>query len=413
MNQIKCSIIIPTKDREKILEGTLKELAKCSGIEFTEFIICNDGSSDATTKVIELFSESNPQIKVTIFEDGHKGVAFQRNRAAAAALGQVLIFAADDIRPHSKTWILDHLELHFMQPSNDFAVLGKITWPSSQVLTTNAVMATVQGRGGEQFGYSDLMANSFLDWRFFYTSNLSIKKSLVNDWISEGFSLEFQELGFEDIEFSYRLFQQNKLRIFYSNVTTALHFQDMKVLNFCERQRAAGAMAVKFVELHPELENLLTPRTHHVGDPKNISVIMRLIDGLQAYVEWLEITGYLGTEDWHRDLLHSLFKIYYRLGIIDKMPMDDSNLMGNELEGLLRTTLLELGHKIGFTVLGRLVSFDPTQRMTVGSSMQRTRFKVGFLTISISQKNIHRILSNKFLLSIALKLRSWHVIKKI
>jgi glycosyltransferase involved in cell wall biosynthesis len=413
MNKIKCSVIIPTKDRAQTLEGTLLELSKCAGIENTEIVLCNDGSVDDTAMVIQGFIETNPNIQVTVYDDGHHGVAFQRNRAAASAKGQVLIFAADDIRPLSSSWIEDHINLHIRQPSSEFAVLGKMTWPSSDALPTNFVMATVQGRGGEQFGFADLQANTYLDWRFFYTSNLSVKKSIVHDWTKDGFSLEFTGYGFEDIEFAYRMHGRNNLRLFYSSIPIALHFQKISVLEFCNRQRSAGSMAVEFVQLHPELEHFLTPKAHNIGDPKNISIILRLIDGLQAYVEWLEITGYLGTEEWHRDLLHSLFGVYFRLGIIEKYTIDDSSILSNELEGLLRTTLLNLSRNIGFTIFGNLVNFDPTTASKSMSSAAKIKYRVGVVTIPIRVTTIHRIVNHKLLRQLYLKAKKHIGIKKI
>jgi glycosyltransferase involved in cell wall biosynthesis len=412
MTNIKCSIIIPTKDRMSTLDSTLLEISKCEGVGETEIILCNDGSTDGTLEVIQDFIVANPSLKVTVYSDGHRGVAFQRNRAAAAALGQVLIFGSDDIRPLNKTWILDHLNLHVMQPDNDFAVLGKMTWPSSNLLPTNTVMATVQGRGGEQFGYADLQANTYLDWRFFYTSNLSVKKNLVNNWIIDGFSLNFPEINFEDIEFAYRLYSEGKLRLFYSSIPTGLHIQDMKVLQFCNRQRTAGRMAVKFVQIHPELEQMLTPMSNSQGDPINISIILRLVDGFQAYAEWLEHTGYLGTEEWHTDLLHSLFHIYFRLGILDESPASNSKKLSNELEALLRQNLLNLSRNIGYTVFGNLVSFDPSNGSKYQSSVRKSKFKVGPFTVSISPNTIHRIINNRRLLRIATLLRSNNFLKK-
>ena len=393
------------------LESTLLELSKCDGIDESEIILCNDGSLDSTLVAIQKFKLENPSIFVTVYSDGHRGVAYQRNRAAASALGQVLIFGSDDIRPLNRTWIVDHLNLHIMQPDNEFAVLGKMTWPSSNILPTNAVMATVQGRGGEQFGYADLQANTYLDWRFFYTSNLSVKKNLVNNWITDGFSLDFPELNFEDIEFAYRLYSKGKLRLFYSSIPTGLHFQDMKVLQFCNRQRTAGRMAVKFVQIHPELEQLLTPVAGKVGDPNNISIIFRLIDGLQAYVEWLELSGYLGTEEWHTDLLHSLFHIYFCLGILDETAPSNSNSLSNELEGLLRENLSRLSRNVGYSVFGGLVNFDPSIGSKQQGKINRSKFKVGPLTISLSPKIVQRIISNKKILHLAIILRRSNFVK--
>jgi hypothetical protein len=172
-------------------------------------------------------------------------------------------------------------------------------------------------------------------------------------------------------------------------------------------------MAVRFVQIHPELENFLTPKSHNIGDPKNISVVLRLIDGLQAYVEWLEITGYLGTEEWHRDLLHELFKVYFRLGVIENYAIDKPSILCDELEGLLRTTLSTLGRNIGLTVFGNQVNFDPSVATKKASNATKIKFRVGFVTIPIKVTSIHHIMNYKLLRIIYLKTKKLMGIKRI
>jgi glycosyltransferase involved in cell wall biosynthesis len=405
------SLIIPTMNRSETLRLTLDSLLTCRDIERCELIFLDDGSTDDTSEVLSAFKEKNRGLQIRIYSDGHKGVAAQRNRACSGAVGPILIFAADDIRPLSTSWISDHIYLHALHPEPEFAVLGKITWPSHHVLPTNAVMATVQGRGGEQFGYADLQSNSFVDWRFFYTSNLSVKKNLVTDWQTDGFDETFPEINFEDIEFAYRLYSKNKLKIFYSSVPTALHHQEMSVLQFCKRQRMAGRMAKHFVTLHGELAPLLLPKVHHSGIKENISIILRLISGLKAYVEWLEISGYLGTEEWHTDLLHCVFLIEFQMGTLDASYEFSSEECSNFLEMILRTNLDNLNRSIGFTLFGTNLRFDPSHQ--VNSNQKVKKFKIGFIKISLSRKAFQKLSQSKMILKIFLTLKRSNLIAKI
>ena len=397
----KLSIIIPTRNRALILEGTLSEISKCSGIEDCEIILCDDGSTDDTQRIIKDFTITNHNLTVKCFNDGPKGVAFQRNRAADLAEGAILLFAADDIRPENTNWIMDHLKLHALQPDNKFAVLGKMTWPSSSLLPTNAVMATVQGRRGEQFGFADLEGNSFVDWRFFYTSNLSVKKNLVSNWTRNGFSLEFPEINFEDIEFAYRLYSKNELNIFYSSVPTGLHFQSMGVNQFCARQRTAGRMAAKFTELQPSVKGLLLPKTQIIGQAIEISVVLRMIDGIQAYAEWLECTGMLGTESWHTDLLHVLFSIYFNLGVIDQLDQRDSVAFSLQLYSLIDQSFTDLSRSVGYTVFGQKVDLN-SNNFSQSKKIVYTFLK---FKIKVSPRTIHRIMRFKFSLNMFVVLK--------
>lgn len=405
------SLIIPTMNRAETLSSTLDSLLTCQEIERCELIFLDDGSTDDTLDILNTFKKENVNLQIQIYSDGHKGVAAQRNRACAAAISPVLIFAADDIRPASTSWISDHIHLHTLHPEPEFAVLGKITWPSRHVLPTNSVMTTVQGRGGEQFGYADLQSNSYVDWRFFYTSNLSIKKNLVADWQKDGFDESFPEINFEDIEFAYRLYSKNMLRIFYSSVPTAHHYQEMTVLQFCKRQRMAGRMAKHFVSLHQELKPLLLPNVHHVGNKENISIILRLISGLKAYTEWLELSGYLGTEAWHTDLLHSVFLIEFQLGVLDASYEFDSEECSNFLEMILRTNLVSLNRNIGLTLFGTNLKFDPSNQ--VNSNEKVKKFKVGFITLSLSQKTFQKLLQRRIVLRIFLLLKKSNLVARV
>jgi glycosyltransferase involved in cell wall biosynthesis len=389
----KLSLIIPTKNRALILAETLNAISKCIGIEDCEIILCNDGSTDDTQKIINDFRVAHHNLTIKCFDDGSKGVAFQRNRAADLAEGTVLLFAADDIRPANTNWIMDHLRLHALQPDSKFAVLGKMTWPSSSLLPTNAVMATVQGRRGEQFGFADLEGNSFVDWRFFYTSNLSVKKNLVSNWTKNGFSLEFSEINFEDIEFAYRLYSKNELNIFYSSVPTGLHFQSMSVNQFCARQRTAGRMAVKFAELQPSVKELLLPKTRIFAQSIEVSIVLRMIDGIQAYAEWLESTGVLGTESWHTDLLHVLFSIYFNLGVIDQLDQSDSAALSMQLFVLMDQSLTDLSRNVGYTVFGQNVNFNSNML----PQNKKFEYSVWKIKVKLHPRTIHRIMGNKVL----------------
>lgn len=405
------SIIIPTRNRAHVLKDTLTSLKECAGFEECELIVCDDGSEDNTLKVIEAFRISNSNINIRVLSSGRLGVAKQRNRASDIAVGAILIFAADDIRPLYKTWILDHIKLHSLHLESSFAVLGKITWPPTSILPSNAVMTTVQGRGGEQFGYADLISNTFLDWRFFYTSNLSVKKNLVSSWKNEGFSETFEEINFEDIEFAYRLFKSAKLNLFYSSVPVAHHYQIMSVHQFCERQRTAGRMAVNFCKLHPEIGGLLLPSIKQKGEIEGISLILSIFSGYLSYVEWLENRGILGTEAWHTDLLHDLFALYFQLGVLDASDDWSSQKIADFLESILQEHLEYLNRNIGLTLFG--TEFKMVVSDTKIDLPSNTFKFFGMFRIRIPRSWIRRLMQNAFLRGFYLRIRKYGLVSKL
>jgi len=344
---------MPTKDRAGILRDTLIEIARCRRINECEFIFCNDGSSDETQSILEQFRLSNPTLNIIIFNDGHKGVSAQRNRAALIAKGKVLLFAADDIRPENTNWLSSHIDLHSHQLDQNFCAIGKIKWPGFNSLRINTVMQVIQGKSGEQFGFSDLNANTYVDWPFFYTSNLSVKKNLVDDWSTQGFSQSFSDYGYEDIEFAYRLSLQKSLKLFYTSMATALHFQEISVSDFCNRQLAAGRMAATFTKLHPELRGLITPISEFDShDSQYIVHVLNLVEGLKSYLLILEMENRLGTEAWHSDLLHLLFECQYLIGIAENTDFDNQGHLIFAFKKILEGGLEHFSRNVSMVNLG-------------------------------------------------------------
>ena len=398
---IQLSLIIPTKNRANTLQDTLLEIAKCRRINECELIFCNDGSSDETQLVLEQFKSSNPELNIIIFNDGHKGVSAQRNRAAVVAKGQVLLFAADDIRPENTNWLSSHIELHSHQIERSFCVLGKMKWPSFNDLKINTVMQVIQGKSGEQFGYADLNANTYLDWRFFYTSNLSVKKNLVDDWTTQGFSQAFSDYGYEDIEFAYRLSRQNNLDLFYTSMANAYHFQEISVSDFCQRQLAAGRMAATFTRLHPELRGFITPETEFRSDGAQYIVhVLNLIEGLKAFLLILEGDNLLGTEAWHSDLLHLLFESQYLTGIAENTEFENQGHLVFIFRQILEGGLANFSRNISMRNLG--INVELQQKKTRdGFMLQLFGYK-----LYIPRRLFQIVMSNKYLRKIGLLVKN-------
>ncbi len=394
---IPLSIIIPTKDRASTLEGTLVEIAKCRRITDCELIICNDGSTDNTQSVIENFKSDNPTLNIVVFNDGHKGVAAQRNRAAVKAKGHILLFSADDIRPESTNWLTSHIELHSHQLDREFCVLGRMKWPGFNSLNINAVMHTIQGKSGEQFGYADLNSNAYVDWRFFYTSNLSVKKILVDDWETQGFSNSFKDYGYEDIEFAYRLSLNNSLKLFYTSMANALHFQEVNVSDFCKRQLAAGRMAATFTRLHPELRGFITPQTEFDStDSLYIVHVLNLFEGLKSYLLILEMSKQLGSEAWHTDVLHLLFECQYLIGIAENTEFDNQGHLVFAFKRLLEEGMANFSRNVSMRNLGINVETN------LKKSSDRLVLHLCGRKIIISRKLFVVAMRNKYLRKIGL-----------
>jgi len=319
------SVIIPTFNRAAMLEETLLRSLECRAGCAVEFIVVDDGSTDHTPERLKHLAEKHPAIRFLSVENGGPGRA--RNRGIELANHQIILFQGDDIRPVYSDFYRQHLEAHRQLPFVGVAVLGKSTWPDSQEFEVTATMRHIQGKGQQQFGYFSLMPYTWLDWRFFYTSNVSLKKQVLTNWREEGFNPLFRDAAWEDAELAYRLSEVTPggFGTLYLPGPVAAHHHPYGTRQFIERQLSAGRAAQVFSRIHPNLrrkigldvlEKILSSpvRAADLHTPR--TDLLSLIEGLQAWPCLLEAEGTLGQSPWHDDLLSGVFTVSYLQGYI-------------------------------------------------------------------------------------------------
>jgi len=319
------SVVIPTFNRGAHLEETLLQSFECTAGAAVEFIVVDDGSSDDTPERLARLASQHPTLRYLSIANGGQGNA--RNLGVGLANHEIILFQGDDIRPaHSEFYRL-HLEAHRRLPNLGVAILGKVTWPDSPAFPVSFAMRHIQGKGQQQFGYYNLLPYTWLDWRFFYTSNVSLKKQAVANWRKDGFNPQFREYGWEDAELAYRLSRSapGGFGTLYCPGPVATHHHVYSVRHFMERQVSTGRAAQVFCRMHPnlrrkigldELEKILTspiaPRDFHTPQLD----LLTAIEGLKAWPCLLEERGTIGQEAWHDDLLDGVFQISYLQGYI-------------------------------------------------------------------------------------------------
>ncbi|MGD5763666.1 hypothetical protein QUU53_22525, partial [Xanthomonas citri pv. citri] len=92
--------------------------------------------------------------------------------------------------------------------------------------------------GCEQFGFVGMRPYEIVDFRHFYTSNVSVSRKKLQQ-LDQLFDTTFKKYGFEDVELGYRLHKVG-VQIIYNPV--ALGFHDHiydSVVKFCRRQHSA------------------------------------------------------------------------------------------------------------------------------------------------------------------------------
>ena len=89
------SILMPAFNAEKYLPDTLKSLLEENKDDF-EIVICDDGSTDGTAKIAQIFASRDPRVRY--IRQPNKGASAARNAAFLASHGRWIIYIdADDI----------------------------------------------------------------------------------------------------------------------------------------------------------------------------------------------------------------------------------------------------------------------------------------------------------------------------
>jgi glycosyltransferase involved in cell wall biosynthesis len=242
------SVVIPTYNRIDILEKTLKGYAGQSARkDLFEIIVVDDGSTDSTWETLGRLEGEMPY-RLRRFRQANQGPGQARNLAIGKAAGRLVLITGDDIIPHPDL-IWYHLAAHKNNPGEGEAVLGKVDWPTD--LTVNFLMHYVTEKSALQFGYTHLDKGDRPDYRFFYTSNISLKRNFLRG--KTLFRPEFVHAAYEDIELGVRL-QREGMRIVYEKQALGFHHHPMTIASFCKRQYKSGEMAVVFAQLHPDME---------------------------------------------------------------------------------------------------------------------------------------------------------------
>ncbi len=238
------SVIVPTYNRSRVLYKCLRalEAQSCGAGEF-EVLVSDDGSPDDTHGVVESFI-ARGRLQLRYLQQPNSGANAARNRAARAANGPLLLFINDDTIA-TPGMIAEHLSGHRDYSDPRVAVLGRVT--ASTELPHSRLAALHLDRA-----FAALAGRTELDWRSFYTCNVSVKKALLEQggFFEEGIRYH------EDLELSERL-SHHGLRVLYRPAALGYHdhfLTEDEFLAVARREaRALAAWARKAPHLTPVL----------------------------------------------------------------------------------------------------------------------------------------------------------------
>jgi GT2 family glycosyltransferase len=236
--EMQISVVIPTYNRCSVLMRTLEALHDPLLQTSTyEVIVVDDGSTDATpTMIPDLASSSS--YKLLYMRQANRGPAAARNRGIAAASGDLILFIGDDIIPQPG-FIAAHLHAHQAYPQPQSAVLGYTPWHPGVSQTPLA-----QWWEDSRFRYRALLEGKTPDFSFFYTSNISVKRTFLSR--GELFDENFTYAAYEDTDLAYRLAQLG-LKIIFAPEALAYHYHETDLNTVCHQMELTGRAYDYFV----------------------------------------------------------------------------------------------------------------------------------------------------------------------
>lgn len=244
---MQVSVIIAVYNRAPLLNELLdqwRKVDKETKYKY-EIIFTDDESNDNSVKILEGCTD----LPIKVIKNVHGGAAKARNSAYKYATGEIIIFTGDDIFP-SNNFINDHYETYLRNGEN-YATLGRIEWRDG--IKMNHLMKHITDIGCEQFGFVGMRPYDIIDFRHFYTSNISVSRKKLQE-LKCLFDTSFEKYGFEDVELGYRLYK-NGVMIYYNPSIVCFHDHIYdSVDKFCIRQLSAGEELNTFKQLHPELD---------------------------------------------------------------------------------------------------------------------------------------------------------------
>lgn len=277
MTAPRFSIVVPTFDRAERLARVLDALARESAAFAggVETIVVDDGSGDETRRVLATRGAT-----VRALRQENAGPARARNRGAAAAGGELLVFLGDDVEPCAG-FLAAHDAAHRNAPRDGraLAVLGRTDWDAGRMRVTPLLRHLEEN--GLQFGWSLIRDPEDVPFNFFYTSNVSLPRAAFA--ALGGFDERFRGAAWEDVEFAWRATRPGaapRLRLVFRPEARATHDHPTGVASFRRRQRASGGAAATFARLRPELADWLgvpAARALPPSRPASLAVVESLV----------------------------------------------------------------------------------------------------------------------------------------
>jgi cellulose synthase/poly-beta-1,6-N-acetylglucosamine synthase-like glycosyltransferase len=196
-----CSILIPAHNEEMVIGNTIESMLNIVyPKDKLQIIVINDGSTDATKKIIESYAEKDTRVQLFDIPmgEGGKGKSRTLNIGMSVAKGEIIAVYDADNTPDIDS--LRYLVAQLIQHKELGAVLGKFrtvnkdkNWLTKFInIETLSFQSMLQAGRWQMHNIATLPGTNFVMW------NWLIKK--LNGWDEEALT--------EDSELSIRIYQE-------------------------------------------------------------------------------------------------------------------------------------------------------------------------------------------------------------
>ena len=231
-----CSIVIPTYNRQPILEKCLRALEQQTYSNSYEVVVVDDGSTDDTIPWLQQQAERFPHVR--LLQQNHQGPAAARNLGVEQAAGDTIVFIDSDLV------VTDT----FLQAHTEAIAQAQKTLGHNRLFTYGAVINTsnFENPTAEAYKLTDFSA------AYFATGNVMIPRQ----WLIQAglFDQRFSLYGWEDLELGVRL-KNLGLKLVKVPEAVGYHWHPAFTLDqipaLIEQELQRGKMGVVFYKKHP------------------------------------------------------------------------------------------------------------------------------------------------------------------